>query len=57
MDGKRHPAEDNLISPQKENMATQQACPPETIPPESAARNLHWSYLTSMKKDGAVKRI
>lgn len=29
-DRKRHLAEDNMISPQKENKATRQDCPPDT---------------------------
>lgn len=35
-DSERHLAEDNLISQEKENTATQQACPPETTLPESS---------------------
>lgn len=48
-DSERHLAKDNLISPQKENTATHQACPPETTPPESAASYSHRLSLAKGK--------
>lgn len=45
-DSERHLAKDNLISPQKENTATHQACPPETAPPKSAGSHSHRPSVT-----------
>lgn len=45
-DSERHLAEDNLISTRKENTATHQDCPPETIPPKSAGIHSHRPPLT-----------
>lgn len=48
-DSERHLAEDNLISPQRENTATHQACPPETTPPECEGSHSHRLLLTIRK--------